>query len=148
MTSSYEYADLGYNYRMSDLHGAIAVEQLKKVEDFTNRRQHNANMLNEALAGIEKKSDSTKNARPNTTTAHTTPATLRIVIKMRSGDKLIGSVPSSPFCSTTAPINWRSCLMLRSFTFCFFFIVIPPDVQRSYLLSPKILFKPSFRMIP
>lgn len=54
MTSSYEYADLGYNYRMSDLHGAIAVEQLKKVEDFTNRRQHNANMLNEALAGIEK----------------------------------------------------------------------------------------------
>ena len=85
---------------------------------------------------------------PNTTTPHTTAATLRIVMIARNGKKVIGSVPSSPFCRATAPINLRSCDTCRSFTLCFFFIVIPPDVQRLYLLSPKILFKQSFRMIP
>ena len=52
MVAPYEYADLGYNYRMSDLHGAIAIEQLKKVEDFTKKRQENARKLNDALAGV------------------------------------------------------------------------------------------------
>ena len=52
MVAPYEYADLGYNYRMSDLHGAIAIEQLRKVEDFTKKRQENARKLNDALAGI------------------------------------------------------------------------------------------------
>ena len=42
MVAPYEYADLGYNYRMSDLHGAIAVEQLRKVDRFTAQRQRNA----------------------------------------------------------------------------------------------------------
>ena len=51
MVAPYEYADLGYNYRMSDLHGAIAVEQLKKVEEFTKKRQENARKLNDTLAG-------------------------------------------------------------------------------------------------
>ena len=37
---------------MSDLHGAIAVEQLKKVEEFTKKRQENARKLNDALAGV------------------------------------------------------------------------------------------------
>ncbi len=37
--------------RMSDLHGAIAVEQLKKVEEFTKKRQENARKLNECLGG-------------------------------------------------------------------------------------------------
>lgn len=53
MVAPYEYADLGYNYRMSDLHGAIAAEQLKKVDKFTAQRQYNAGLLNEALAGVE-----------------------------------------------------------------------------------------------
>ena len=52
MVAPYEYADLGYNYRMSDLHGAIAVEQLKKVEEFTKKRQENARKLNDVLAGV------------------------------------------------------------------------------------------------
>ena len=52
MVAPYEYAYLGYNYRMSDLHGAIAVEQLKKVEEFTKKRQENARKLNDALAGV------------------------------------------------------------------------------------------------
>ena len=54
MIAPYEYADLGYNYRMSDLHGAIAVEQLKKVDDFSARRRRNAELLNEALADTKK----------------------------------------------------------------------------------------------
>ena len=53
MVAPYEYADLGYNYRMSDLHGAIAVEQLRKVDRFTAQRQRNASLLNEALAGVK-----------------------------------------------------------------------------------------------
>lgn len=53
MVAPYEYADLGYNYRMSDLHGAIAIEQLKKVDEFTAQRQRNASLLNEALAGVK-----------------------------------------------------------------------------------------------
>lgn len=50
MSAQYEYVDLGYNYRMSDLHAAIAVEQLKKADDFTARRQQNAQLLDEGLA--------------------------------------------------------------------------------------------------
>ena len=53
MVAPYEYADLGYNYRMSDLHGSIAVEQLRKVDRFTAQRQRNASLLNEALAGVK-----------------------------------------------------------------------------------------------
>ena len=53
MVAPYEYAELGYNYRMSDLHAAIAVEQLKKVDNFTARRQHVASELNKALSDIK-----------------------------------------------------------------------------------------------
>lgn len=52
MTGPYEYADLGYNYRMSDLHGAIAIEQLKKVTRFTKTRQRNAEQLTKGLEGL------------------------------------------------------------------------------------------------
>lgn len=53
MVAPYEYADLGYNYRMSDLQAAIAVEQLKKVDTFTARRQHVAEGLNRELSGVK-----------------------------------------------------------------------------------------------
>lgn len=52
MSGPYEYAHIGYNYRMSDLHAAIAVEQLKKVERFTNSRQKIARHFDAGLAGI------------------------------------------------------------------------------------------------
>jgi perosamine synthetase len=52
MSVQYEYIDLGYNYRMSDLHAAIAVEQLKKANDFTALRRRNATLLDEGLTGI------------------------------------------------------------------------------------------------
>lgn len=52
MSAQYEYVDLGFNYRMSDLHAAIAVEQLKKADGFTELRQRNASLLDEGLANI------------------------------------------------------------------------------------------------
>jgi perosamine synthetase len=53
MSAQYEYVHLGYNYRMSDLHAAIAVEQLKKVDDFNGARNRNAQMLSEGLKDIK-----------------------------------------------------------------------------------------------
>lgn len=52
MTAPYEYGELGYNYRMSDLHAAIAVEQVKKIDRFTKLRQRNAELLNAGLNDI------------------------------------------------------------------------------------------------
>jgi len=53
MIAPYEYADLGYNYRMSDLHAAIAVEQLKKIDRFNEVRQRNARLLSAGLQSIK-----------------------------------------------------------------------------------------------
>jgi dTDP-4-amino-4,6-dideoxygalactose transaminase len=53
MVGPYEYAELGYNYRMSDLHAAIAVEQLKKIDGFNERRRENAKHLSEGLRGAK-----------------------------------------------------------------------------------------------
>lgn len=52
MSAPYMYDELGYNYRLTDLQAAIAVEQVKKADMFTAARQHNAEMLNEGLSGI------------------------------------------------------------------------------------------------
>lgn len=52
MSAPYIYEDLGFNYRMTDLQAAIAIEQLKKVERFTKARQSNAEKLNEGLKDI------------------------------------------------------------------------------------------------
>lgn len=38
----YEYLDVGYNYRMCDLLAAIGIEQMKKLQDFINKRRENA----------------------------------------------------------------------------------------------------------
>jgi len=53
MVAQYEYGDIGYNYRLSDLHAAIAVEQLKKADRFTAARQATAKKLDEGLKGIK-----------------------------------------------------------------------------------------------
>jgi len=52
MSAQYEYEDLGFNYRMSDLHAAIAVEQLKKADSLNDTRRRNAALLQEGLQGI------------------------------------------------------------------------------------------------
>lgn len=53
MIGPYEYKELGYNYRMSDLHAAIAVEQLKKIDGFNERRRENALRLSKGLMAVK-----------------------------------------------------------------------------------------------
>ena len=53
MSGPYIYEELGYNYRLTDLQAAIAVEQLKKVDRFTKARQNNAKSLGDGLSGIK-----------------------------------------------------------------------------------------------
>lgn len=49
----YEYWDLGYNYRMTDINAAIGIEQLKKIERFNGGRRKNAEKYLSQLSGIE-----------------------------------------------------------------------------------------------
>lgn len=49
----YEYWDLGYNYRLTDLQAAIAIVQLKKADVLNSKRIENARKLSEGLAGIK-----------------------------------------------------------------------------------------------
>lgn len=51
-TKRYEYFDLGYNYRMTDLAAAIAIEQLKRIEKIKRIRRRNANLLLIGLKNI------------------------------------------------------------------------------------------------
>jgi len=50
--TKYEYHSLGYNYRMTDLHAAIGIAQIEKIEEFTNKRIENAKLLTEGLKDI------------------------------------------------------------------------------------------------
>jgi len=49
----YYHDILGYNYRMTDLEGAIGIEQLKKLNKFNAQRIKNAKFLNKNLSKIE-----------------------------------------------------------------------------------------------
>lgn len=49
MVAPYEYDDLGYNYRMTDLHAAIALEQVKKADRFNDARKQTAQYFLENL---------------------------------------------------------------------------------------------------
>jgi len=53
MSAQYDYVHLGYNYRMSDLHAAVAIEQLKKANTFNAARQKNAAALTSGLHDVE-----------------------------------------------------------------------------------------------
>jgi dTDP-4-amino-4,6-dideoxygalactose transaminase len=44
---------VGMNYRMTELQGAVAVEQLKKLNGIVERRQRNADRLNRRIADLE-----------------------------------------------------------------------------------------------
>lgn len=52
MRARYEYLYVGFNYRMTSVHAAIGLEQLKRIDEFNSRRRKNAKMLNELLAGV------------------------------------------------------------------------------------------------
>lgn len=53
MSAPYTYDELGYNYRLTDLQAAIAIEQLKKVDRFNALRNHNANFFHDELKGAK-----------------------------------------------------------------------------------------------
>jgi len=52
MRRRYYHDDLGFNFRMTDVHAAIGLEQLKKLERFNKARRTNAAFLSEHLHGV------------------------------------------------------------------------------------------------
>lgn len=52
MRRRYYHDDLGFNFRMTDIHAAIGLEQLKKLARFNQARQRNAAFLSEHLRGV------------------------------------------------------------------------------------------------
>lgn len=65
----YEQLELGYNYRMSDLQAALGISQLKRLSDFTKRRQEIVAKYNEAFDAIPEVSYQ-YDERPEETTRH------------------------------------------------------------------------------
>lgn len=49
----YEMHDLGFNYRLSDVHCALGLSQLRKLDRFIARRRQIADIYTQALAGID-----------------------------------------------------------------------------------------------
>lgn len=52
MQQRYYHDVLGYNFRMTDLHAAIGVAQLGRLQEFTDRRRANAAYLNAHLTSV------------------------------------------------------------------------------------------------
>lgn len=52
MRKRYFHDELGYNFRMTDVHAAIGLAQLKKLDQFNAQRQANAAFLSENLKGV------------------------------------------------------------------------------------------------
>lgn len=49
----YEMVDLGYNYRLSDIHCALGLSQFKKLDRFLQRRRAIATWYDKAFSGME-----------------------------------------------------------------------------------------------
>jgi perosamine synthetase len=52
MRVRYYHDELGFNFRMTDIHAAIGLAQLNKLDMFNERRQSNAKFLSENLKGV------------------------------------------------------------------------------------------------
>ncbi|MBN1312791.1 MAG: DegT/DnrJ/EryC1/StrS family aminotransferase [Anaerolineae bacterium] len=52
MQRRYYHEMLGYNFRMTDLHAAIGLVQMERLEEFTARRQANAAYLNSEIRNL------------------------------------------------------------------------------------------------
>ena len=48
----YEQVDLGFNYRMTDLHAVLGVNQMSRLDEYVARRNEIANRYTELLAGL------------------------------------------------------------------------------------------------
>lgn len=46
----YDYAHLGYNYRLNSVSAALGLSQLRRLDSFTQKRRENAKTLNDLLA--------------------------------------------------------------------------------------------------
>lgn len=53
MRRRYYHDELGFNFRMTDVHAAIGLAQLKKVGSFNEKRMANARFLSEHLVGVQ-----------------------------------------------------------------------------------------------
>lgn len=53
MRRRYYHDELGFNFRMTDVHAAIGLEQLKKLETFNQKRRANAAFLSSNLQGVK-----------------------------------------------------------------------------------------------
>jgi dTDP-4-amino-4,6-dideoxygalactose transaminase len=51
--ATYEYVRPGYNFRMSELHAAVGVAQMSRLDDVIERRRENAAFMRSALRGVE-----------------------------------------------------------------------------------------------
>lgn len=49
---NYQQIDLGFNYRMTDIHAALGLSQLKRVDEFVARRQQLARRYDQQLAEL------------------------------------------------------------------------------------------------
>lgn len=52
MRRRYYHDELGFNFRMTDVHAAIGLEQLKKLQSQNEKRRENARFLSEHLKGV------------------------------------------------------------------------------------------------
>ena len=52
MRKRYQYEGLGYNFRMTDIHAAIALAQMARLPESTQRRRENARSLTKGLRGV------------------------------------------------------------------------------------------------
>ncbi len=53
MHRRYYHDELGFNFRMTDVHAAIGLAQLRKLEQFNHQRLANAHYLSEKLRGVQ-----------------------------------------------------------------------------------------------
>lgn len=51
-TAKYVHGSIGYNYRMTDLEGAIGLSQLARLPEYTRKRRENAAALDRMIAAI------------------------------------------------------------------------------------------------
>jgi dTDP-4-amino-4,6-dideoxygalactose transaminase len=52
-SKTYEHEILGYNFRLSDLHAAIGLGQLERLDGFNAARRRHADILTEGLSGLD-----------------------------------------------------------------------------------------------